>query len=106
MQNGKNQRDLRVFTSAIGQAQADGTHVSGLFAADAFGLSALNLTRDGRSLVFSRVDNDWALWRHRTGNVLPPTQGPYAPTVRILRLDLGRGVSMLATNAGRPAVQP
>jgi hypothetical protein len=106
MQNGKNQRDLRIFTSAVEQARGDGTHVSRIFAADAFGCSALNLTRDGRSLVFSRVDNDWALWRHRTGNVLPPTQGPYAPTVRILRLDLGRGTHTVAANAGRPAVQP
>jgi hypothetical protein len=102
----KNPRDLRIFTSAIEQAHADGTHVTRVFSADAFGFGALNLTSDGRSLIFSRVDNDWALWRHRHGNVLPATQGPYAPTVRILRLDLGRGTSTLATNAGNPAVQP
>lgn len=102
----RNHRELHIIRSKVDRARADGTHITELYSTDAFGLGTLNVTRDGASLIFSRVDNDWALWRHRQGNVLPATLGRYAPQVRILRLSIGRGESILAMNAGSPVVQP
>jgi hypothetical protein len=101
-----NPRGLRIYRSAIYRADAAGMSMVRLYSADAYGFGTLNLTPDGRSLIFSQVDNDWEIWRHRKGNVLAPDQGKYGPKVQIQRLDIGKGPVTLAHNAGLPVVQP
>lgn len=75
----------------------------------AYGFGPLTVTPDGGSLLFSRVDNASALWRHR----LPGNRfnahllASYGPAVRVQVLNTATGaVKTLMLNAGRPAVQP
>lgn len=98
-----NQRDLRIFSSSIYRADATGTGLTRLLTEDAFGFGALNATPGG-AIIFSRVDNDWAVWQHRKGNVIAPDQGKYAPKVQIQRLNVGGVLTTLALNAGQPMV--
>jgi Tol biopolymer transport system component len=98
-----NQRDLRIFSSSIYRSDVSGAGLTRLLTEDAFGFGALNPTPDG-VIIFSRVDNDWAVWQHRKGNVLAPDQGEYAPRVQIQRLNIGGALTRLAPNAGQPMV--
>jgi len=101
---------LPVYRSAVMQARADGSHATSLFSADAYGFGPLNLVNGGQVLLFSRIENDWNLWRHRSQRgVLPIGPGytsPYFPQVAVMRWDRGGGLRIIERNAGQPAVQP
>lgn len=98
----------QTYTTAIWQARADGSGPRRIAAFDAFGTGPLHVTPDGRSLVFARVDNSWALWRHRlAGDVVTPAlQARYGPRVAVVRLSLDGTLRTLVADAGQPAVQP
>ena len=102
--------DSQTYTTAIWQCQADGSRPRRIAAFDAFGTGPLQLAPDGRSLVFARVDNSWALWRHRlaSGVITSALQARYGPRVSVVRLSLdGTGtVRTLVADAHQPAVQP
>jgi Tol biopolymer transport system component len=98
-----------IFSSAIWQANSDGSHLARLTKQDAYGFGPLHTTPDGKALIFAWIDNSWNLWRHRqAGNRVPDSVlAQYGPTTSVRRLDLAtRSLKTLATNAGRPEVQP
>jgi hypothetical protein len=101
---------LPVFRSAVLRANADGGHAAPLFSTDAFALGPLNLVNSGQALIFSRVENDWNLWRHRSKNgtlpIGPGYTSPYFPRVDVMRWDRGGRLRVIESNAGRPVVQP
>lgn len=102
-----NHLDDTVYATSIWQADANGTHPRRLVTMDAYGTGVPTATADGRTLVFSRVDNDWKLWQHRGPRNVVSTVAANNPMVRIQRLDLPSGkLRTLQSNAGRPAVQP
>ena len=86
--------------------KADGRQTT-LFSTDAYGFGPLNVLPGGSGLVFSQIDNAWALWRAARNGVLPTTASPsgskYAPAIAVRRLDTGKAPVTLATNAGSPA---
>jgi Tol biopolymer transport system component len=94
--------------TSIWRANADGTHVLRLAAADAYGFGPLNITPDGGSLIYSSVDNDWNLYNHRlTGNrYTDQILKQYGPKVQIMRFDSGKAPVAIAPNAGQPATEP
>ena len=98
----------QTYTTAIWRCNADGSGVRRIAAIDAFGTGPLQLAPDGRSLIFARVDNSWALWRHRlAGDVVTPAlQARYGPRVAVVRLSLDGTLRTLVADAGQPAVQP
>jgi hypothetical protein len=101
--------ELRSYTSAIWRAKRDGTGAHRLVVEDAYAFGPLQLTTDGRALVFSRIANIEALWLHRLpGNrVNNALLRRYRPTVSVQRLDLTTGrVQTLVAHGGRAAVQP
>lgn len=94
--------------TSLWSAHADGASEKQLLAEDAFGFGRPAVTGDGRSIIFSRVDNDWRLWNHRlTGNRFSPALiRQYGPSVSIQRFDSSGGLVTIATHAGLPSVQP
>jgi hypothetical protein len=103
-----NEADSQTYTTAVWQGRADGSSLRQIAAFDAFGTGPLHLAPDGRSLVFARVDNSWALWRHRlAGDVVTPALlARYGPRVAVVRLSLDGTLHTLVADAGQPAVQP
>ena len=103
-----NEADSQTYTTAVWQGRADGSSLRQIAAFDAFGTGSLQLAPDGRSLVFARVDNSWALWRHRlAGDVVTPALlARYGPRVAVVRLNLDGTLHTLVADAGQPAVQP
>src|SRR5207244_3903001 len=83
-----NKVPMPTYSSSIWRANADGMHPVRLLSQEAQSFGPLRLTSDGRSLILSRVDNVWDLWRHR----LPGDRYTYAlvrqygPQVQIERL--------------------
>jgi hypothetical protein len=100
--------DSQTYTTAVWQSRADGSGLRRIAAFDAFGTGPLQLAPDGRSLVFARVDNSWALWRHRlAGDVVTGALlARYGPRVAVVRLSLDGTLRTLVEDAGQPAVQP
>jgi Tol biopolymer transport system component len=99
--------ELRSYTSAIWRAKAHGTGAQRLLVEDAYAFAPLQLTPDGRALVFSRIANIEALRLQRLlGNrVNNALLERYRPTVSVQRLDLTTGrVQTLVAHGGRPAV--
>lgn len=97
------------FRTSIMRARADGTGLTRLITIDAYTLGPLRPTTDGRSLIFSRIDNPWDLWRHRLpdGTVPYSMVGRYGPKVSIQRFNIARrNLTVLVRGAGRPGVQP
>jgi hypothetical protein len=103
-----NRVGFQTFVSSIWRANADGTHVLRLLSENAFAFGPLNVTPDGRSLIYSRVDNDLNLYNHRLPGDRFTDQMVklYGPTVNVERFDSGQRPVVIAPNAGRPAVQP
>jgi hypothetical protein len=103
-----NETDSQTYTTAVWQGRADGSGLRQIASFDAFGTGPLHLAPDGHSLVFARVDNSWALWRHRlAGNVVTPALlARYGPRVAVVRLGIGGTLRTLVADAGQPAVQP
>src|SRR5207237_8394081 len=98
----------QTYPSAVWRCNANGSGLRRLATLDAFGLGPLQLTPDGRALVFARVDNSWALWRHRLAGdrVTPALVARYGPRVAVVRLGLNGAVATLVADAHLPAVQP
>ena len=63
-------------------------------------------TPDGRSLIFSSVDNCDVLWQHRLpGDTFDANLVKlYGPHVRIQKLDIGGALQTLAMDGGTPVV--
>jgi hypothetical protein len=103
-----NEIDSQTYTTGVWQSRADGSGLRRIASFDAFGTGPLQLTPDGHSLVFARVDNSWALWRHRlAGDVVTPALlARYGPRVAVVRLGIGGTLRTLVADAGQPAVQP
>jgi hypothetical protein len=100
-----NSIELTMYRSAIVQAWGNGSHQKTLLTADAYGFGPLNVLPGGASLIFSRIDNAWALWNARRNGVLPFNGVTrYPPAIQVERLDVGKGLVTLARNAGKPAV--
>ena len=57
--------ESQTYSTAVWRCNADGSGMRHLASFDAFGTGPLAMTPDGRASVFARVDNSWALWRHR-----------------------------------------
>ena len=103
-----NGTDSQTYTSAVWRCNANGSGLRRLATLDAFGLGPLQLTPDGRALVFARIDNSWALWRHRLAGdrITPALVARYGPRVAVVRLGLDGAVATLVADAHLPAVQP
>jgi hypothetical protein len=103
-----NEADSQTYTTAVWQSRADGSGLQRIAAFDAFGTGPLQLAPDEHSLVFARVDNSWALWRHRlAGDVVTDAlRARYGPRVAVVRLSLDGTLRTLVADAGQPAVQP
>jgi len=103
-----NAASFQTYTSSIWRADQDGSHLRRLASEDAYGFGFLNVTPDGQSLVFSRVDNEWKLWGHRLADdrYTDRLLRRYGPRVQVQRLDIGRPPVTIATDAGMPAIQP
>ncbi len=104
-----NRLDLQTYTSAIWRAGSDGTGQRRLLAENAYTFGPLQLSPDGRALIYTRVANDDALWAHRLpGDRIDTTYlSAFQPALSVERLDLVTGaVGTLAAPAARPAVQP
>jgi len=102
-------RDDLAFVTSIWMTQANGSHPVRITSLDAFGTGPLQVTRDGRSLIFSLVDNPWNLYHHLlpSGRYTAALLQRYGPHVSIRRLDLVTGrITTIIRDAGRPAVQP
>jgi len=98
-----------VFASSIWRARADGSQPTRIATLDAYATGPLQVTADGHSLIFSTVDNAWALYRHLLpgGVFTAGLMAAYGPQVNIRRLDLVSGkVTLIVHDAGRPAVRP
>lgn len=100
--------DAQTYTTAIWRCAADGAHLRRIAAFDAFGTGPLQLAPDGRALIFAKVDNSWALWRHRLAGdrVTEALRTRYGPRVTLVRLDLNGPLHTLVSDAHQPAVQP
>jgi WD40-like Beta Propeller Repeat len=103
-----NATDSQTYTTAIWRSRADGSGLQRISSFDAFGTGPLQFAPDGRSLVFARVDNSWALWRHRLAGdlITDALRARYGPRVTVTRLGLDGRLISLAADAGQPAVQP
>jgi dipeptidyl aminopeptidase/acylaminoacyl peptidase len=99
---------LQTEASQIWRANGNGSQPLRLLSEDAYGFGPLNLTPDGRAIIFSRVDNDWGIWQHRLAGTRfnQAIISQFGPRVRIERFDSGRLPVTIAADAGRPAVQP
>ena len=99
---------METYTTAIWRANADGSHLLRVTSQDAFGFGHLQMTPDGRFLIYSRVDNPWNLWQHRlAGNRYTNTLLQlYGPRVSIQRLAVGGQPVTIASGAGSPVVRP
>jgi hypothetical protein len=102
-----NSVSIATYTTILWQADARGTYLQRLAIENAYGTGFLQVTPDGRSLVYSRVDNAWSLWQHRLsgGRFTDAMLQRYGPKVRIERLDLGRQPVTILAGVGLPAVQ-
>ena len=98
----------QTYTTAISRCNADGSGVRRIAASDAFGTGPLQLAPDGRSLIFARVDNSWALWRHLLSGdrITDAVRARYGPRVSVVRLGLDGTLRTLVADAHQPAVQP
>jgi Tol biopolymer transport system component len=94
--------------TAIWRANADGSSATLLIGQDAFGFGPLNLTADGKAMIFSSVDNETGLLQHlpAKGQLTPALLQQFGPRVRIQRYDVGASITTLLVGAGMPAVQP
>jgi Tol biopolymer transport system component len=94
--------------TGIWRANADGTAPTLLLGQDAFGFGPLNLTPDGKMMIYSSVDNETTLEQHlpANGRITQALLQRYGPRVRIQRYAIGDGVKTLRIGAGMPAVQP
>ena len=103
-----NKVTLGTNVASLWRASADGTHPKRLISEHAYGFGPISVTPDGASLIFSRVGNDWNLWKHRLSGGLytAATLARFGPKVTIQRLDLGHKPISIAFNAGRPSIQP
>lgn len=94
--------------TGIWRANADGSSATLLIGQDAFGFGALNLTPDGKALIFSSVDNETGLLLHlpAKGRLTQALLQQFGPRVRLQRYDIGAAVATLLVGAGMPAVRP
>ncbi len=99
---------LQTYYSAIWQADSGGTHLRRLTLQNRFAFGPLNVAPGGHALIYSAIDNDWALWRHRQpgGRFSAALLQKYAPAIAVQRLDVGAAPTVVASNAGRPEIQP
>lgn len=90
-------------------ANADGSDLQRLYEVEAFGLGVPSVAPDSSFVVFSEIENPTELWDNRLPGDLynREVQETYAPHIRVMKVDLATGgVTELAEDAGRPAVQP
>lgn len=99
--------EIPTYNSAVWRANASGLQPRKLVHVSAYGFGPITTTNQGRTILFSRVDNDTNLWRHRlrNGSFTPRLLALYGPTVRIERLDAA-GMTTLVAAAGQPVAQP
>lgn len=99
---------MQTFTSAIWMTRADGSGLGHLTSQDAYAFGPLHVANGGKTLIYSRVDNPWNLWRHRRSDnhYTAAMLRLYRPRVRIQRFDLGSSPVTLVADAGRPEVPP
>ena len=104
-----NKLQMTTASSSLWRIDANGAHLTQLTTADAYAFTWLQLTPDGRSLVFSSTDNPWQIWKHRSaGNWITfSTFYKYLPTVSIQRIDLAtHKLTTVIRDASGPEVQP
>ena len=92
--------------STIWSVTPSGTERTMLLRQPVYVYGRIQPTPDGRSLIFSSVDNCDVLWQHRLpgdtfdANLLKL----YGPHVRIQKLDIGGALQTLAVDGGTPVV--
>jgi hypothetical protein len=99
---------FQTYHSSIWQIGLYGTIPTRLVTLDAYGIGPVNTVPGTRSVIFSAVDNDWRLYRHRlpNGSFTDAMLRRFGPRAHILRRDPGQPPIVLADDAGRPAVRP
>jgi hypothetical protein len=97
-----------VYRTSIWRAGADASGLTRLVDEDAYGFGFLNVSSDGGTLVFSRVDNATQLWQHRlTNDAFNSTLlKRYGPQVTVQRYSGDGSPTTLFRDGGLPSVQP
>jgi Tol biopolymer transport system component len=103
-----NRIDTPLYHATFIRAAADGSRVTRLLTSDAFGFGYPSISSDGRTLVFSSVDNMTALAQHLCagGSYTNAVLQQFGPRVRVVRYTVGGQPATIALNAGRPELQP
>lgn len=97
---------MQTFTSAIWETHADGSGLARFPPQDAYAFGPLHIANGGQTLVYSRVDNPWTLWRHRRADnrYTDSMLRLYGPRVQIQRVNPGDSPVTIVSGAGRPEV--
>jgi hypothetical protein len=106
--------NLPMMRCEIWRANADASHLVQITQRDAYTFGPIQLSADGRTAVFSVVDNQWDLWRQSLLHGLHLLEGEdaatllaqHGPRISIAGQDLKmHKLKTLVVDASRPAVQ-